>query len=68
MARFSVECWEKSLLHDIMHTQHFQNQKYGEIVESYWKTRISEKGRAAIRLALSVAYDPKDEFIMINEF
>lgn len=67
-ARFSGEHWHKSLVHEIMHAQYFQDLRYREIVENYWKTQLKEKDRIAIRSALSVAYDPKDEFLMINEF
>ncbi len=67
-ARFSGEQWYKSLLHEIMHAQYFQGKKYREVVELYWRAELKEEERARIREALLVAYDPKDEFLMINEF
>lgn len=67
-ARFNGENWYIALLHEIMHAQYFQVKKYQEIVNNYWNHRVSEKEKAQIRLALSIAYDPKDELLMINEF
>jgi hypothetical protein len=67
-ARFSGEPWHVSLVHEIMHAQYFQDEKYRQVVESFWKNHLSEKDRSEIRKTLSVAYDPKDEFLMMNEF
>jgi len=67
-ARFSAQPWNQTLVHEIMHAQYFQDKKYSEVVDRFWKNELTETDRENIRKALSKAYDPKDEHLMINEF
>lgn len=54
--------------HEVLHAQYFNDISYRKVIDSFWETGLTEKEKAVIRDALSVAYDKSDEFLMKNEF
>ncbi|MBX9769168.1 MAG: hypothetical protein K2X47_17970 [Bdellovibrionales bacterium] len=54
--------------HEILHAQFFLSSDFQDITTRFWKEEVSETDKAQIRRLLSLYYNDKDEFLMLNEF
>lgn len=54
--------------HEMRHAQFFTDDGFRNAVTNYWNHQLNEQERVAIRKKLSLAYDDKNETVMINEF
>ena len=57
------------LSHEFIHGQFFLNPRLQELATKFWKEQLSEKERNLFKSfdTIKAAYDPNDEFLMINE-
>jgi hypothetical protein len=64
----SFDSYQVNLGHEMMHAQYMMQPKFKDVVDRFWAA-MPDADKAAIRRILAKnAYDPRDEFLMRNEF
>jgi hypothetical protein len=68
VAAQSFDSYQSNLGHEVIHAQYMLQPHFKDEIDRFWAA-LPDADKAAIRKILAAnAYDPHDEFLMINEF